>query len=169
MKSLFLFLLFTVQAFAGTEILTLSSDKSIYAESETAILRASLHAKPNNANLQFDLLATLNGNPIAVDRVTDFQSFSTEKNLALGSYTLEVTLVVQDARMATDLKAAIAFYNADIAEIQEDLSTETDPEVIANLQARLLKSQNLLAAAEFQLSDIRSIVMEPKTLSFIVQ
>ena len=171
MKSLLalLTLIFSASLYAQTSIVELKADKTIYAAGDTAILRANFLAKPDNTDYQFDVLATLDGQAITVDRVTDFQMFSTAKTLVTGTHTWQVTVVIQDARYARDLKASIIYYTDSIASLDTQIAAATDPVVIANLQKRKDDAVNIKAAAESELQNIRSPVMNPLTLSFTVQ
>ncbi|MGZ6419033.1 MAG: hypothetical protein ACXWPX_11005 [Pseudobdellovibrio sp.] len=172
MKSLLMILLplfFSTSLYAQTSIVTLNADKTIYASGDTAILRANFLAKPDNTDFQFDALATLDGQAVTVDRVTDFQMFSTVKNLTTGNHTWQVTVVIQDARYAQDLKDSITYYTNLIASLDSQIAAATDPTVIANLQKRKDDAVNIKTAAESELQNIRSPVMNPLTLQFTVQ
>lgn len=154
---------------ANTKIVRLRSDKKIYAEGETAILRATFLSKPDNSNFQFDILGNLNAEPLPVDRVTDYQMFSKVKNLEPGTHTWQVLVVIQDARYARDLKASIAHYGQIIAELDAEINLETDPDVIEQLEAQKATALKKKTAAESELSRIRTPVLEPLTLQFTVE
>lgn len=151
-----------------TKLIALSSDKAVYSAGESAVLRAQLLSKPNNPNFDFDVVATLNGDTIAVDRVTDFELFSTAKELTAGNYSWTATLVLQDARYARDLKAAIQYYSSEIERLTNEIAEETDPQAIANLEKKKARAEALKAASENELASIRTAVLAPQTISFQV-
>lgn len=165
----FFFLLLQTSAFAQTRILELKSDKSVYSAGEAAVLRANFFSKPDNTDFQFDIISTVNGEPVEVDRVTDFQMFSSVKNLLPGNYTWEVSVVVQDARYARDLKETIIYYTDSIANLDAQIAIETDPVALASLQNRRDDAMRLKAAALSELNGIRTAILAPLTLQFSVQ
>lgn len=152
-----------------TKIVELKADKPVYAVGDTALLRANFYARPDNSDFEFDIVGTLNGTPIPADRVTDFQIFSSAKNLAAGSYTWNVQVVIQDARYARDLKDTINYYADLAANLNDQIAVETDPDKLANLTKQRDDALSLKAAAESELSDLRSPVMAPLSLNFSVQ
>lgn len=145
---------------------SLSSNKAEYAVGESAVLRASLATKPADENYELDLISTLNEESLPTERTTDFQMFATALNLAAGSHTWAVTVVLQDKRYARDLKASLNYFNAKIAEIDEALATETDPVEIARLQERRARYLSLHEAATAELSNHRTAVAGPFTHTF---
>ena len=159
----------TSSGLAQTAVFTLKSDKTVYATTETPILKASVYTRPDNSDYEFDITATLNNQSIATERVTDFQMFSMPKNLVIGTYTWAVILVMQDARYAKDLKATIKYYENKIIDIDTQLSTATDPQVIATLQQQKTNYTNIKLAAVSELTAIRTPVLAPQTLTFQVQ
>jgi hypothetical protein len=156
-------------AVAQTKVIDLKSDKTIYAVSESPILKATLFSKPDNTDYQFDVTATLNGQSIATERVTDYQIFSSPKNLTAGAYTWVVTMVIQDAKYAQDLKTTIKYYLNQISILDAQIATEIDPVVLENLQSRRLDALDIKAAAESELQSIRKPVLAPVQLEFTVQ
>lgn len=171
MKTLIFSILLTLstQLFAQTKIVELKSDKTIYSAGETAVLRANFLARPDNTDFQFDIISSLNSELLTVDRVTDFQMFSSAKDLVAGVYTWGVTVVVQDARYARDLKTTIAYYADLVITLDEQIAVETDPVLLANLQKRKEDANHLKAAAQSELHSIRTPVLAPVTLQFTVQ
>lgn len=119
--------LFVQSLQAQTQVVDLKSDKAIYTTSENPILKVTLFSKPDNTDYQFDVTATLNGQSIATERVTDYQIFSSPKNLPVGEYTWVVTLVIQDAKYAQDLKTTIKYYLNQISILDAQIATEIDP------------------------------------------
>ena len=156
-------------AVSQTKVIELKSDKAIYTVNETPILKATLFSKPDNTDYQFDVTATLNGQQVATDRVTDYQVFSSPKNLPVGIYTWVVTMVIQDAKYAKDLKATIKYYLNQISILDAQIAVETDPVVLENLQTRRLDAIDIKAAAESELQSIRKPVLAPVQLDFTVQ
>lgn len=154
---------------AQTKVIELKSDKAVYAAGETAVLRANFFAKPDNTDFQFDIVSSLNSNLLEVDRVTDFQMFSSAKELVAGDYTWTVSVVVQDARYARDLKTTIQYYTNLIIDLDEQIAAETDPVLLANLQKRKDDAISLKIAAQSELNSIRTPVLAPVTLDFTVQ
>lgn len=161
--------IFLNTALAETKIVDLRSDKGIYSAGDTAVLRANFLSKPDNSDFQFDITAKLNGQSLPVDRVTDFQMFSSAKNLVAGNYTWQVSVVVQDARYARDLKSTIQFYSDAIAGIDTQIATETDPAKLLNLQKRRADDISIKQSAINELNQIRTPVLAPLTLQFSVQ
>lgn len=154
---------------AQTRIVELRSDKTVYAEGENPVLRADFLSKPDNTDFQFDILGTLNGTELAVDRVTDYQMFSQPRDLEPGTYTWEVTVVIQDARYARDLKESIAYYENLISTLEAQIAVETDPEALAALERRRDEAVQIKTAAESELNRIRKPVLAPLSLSFTVE
>lgn len=169
MRILFLaFALFSALPVQAAEIFSISSDKAAYAVNEAATLRASVVTRPINTDYEFDIVGTLNGTPLAAERVTDFEYFSTAPNAEAGIYMWEATLVMQDKRYARDLKASITYFDGRIATIDGQLATETDPDVIASLQAQKARYLSLKAGADSELGSIRTPVKN-LSLEFTVQ
>ncbi len=156
-------------AVTQTKVIDLKSDKAIYAVSDSPILKATLFSKPDHTDYQFDVTATLNGQPISTDRVTDYQIFSSPKNLAVGVYTWVVTMVIQDANYARDLKTTIKYYLNQISILDAQIAVETAPVVLGDLQARRLDAIDIKAAAESELQSIRKPVLAPVQWQFKVQ
>lgn len=165
----FSILLFFLPAIAASDFVKLRSNKATYTEGENAILRAVFLTKPDNSNFQFDITGILNAEALSVERVTDYQMFSTAKNLLPGTYTWSVTVVIQDARYARDLKVSIAYYAARITELEDLIAVETDPEALEVLEHERSKQISKKSAAESELSRIRTPVREPMTLQFTVE
>lgn len=157
----------SVLSSALTEILQVRSDKPAYTVGESAILRATLSTKPESSDYEFDIVAQLNGVDLPITRTTDFELFSLVEDLQVGTYAWDVNVVIQDAHYARDLKEALAFYEVELADIADRLSTETDPDTIANLQAKQERYTSLHEAALSELSRIRTVV-QTKQLSFNV-
>ena len=152
-----------------TKVIELKSDKAIYATTENPILKATLFSKPDNTDYQFDITATLNGQNIDVDRITDYQMFSSPKNLIVGAYTWTVTMVIQDAKYAKDLKTTIKYYENQISILDAQIAVTTDPVTLATLQARRIDYLDIKSAAAQQLQSIRRPVLAPVSLTFTVQ
>ena len=156
-------------AMSQTKVIELKSDKAIYTTNEAPILKATLFSKPDNTDYQFDVTATLNGQAVATDRVTDYQIFSSPKNLAIGQYTWVVTMVIQDAKYAQDLKTTIKYYLNQVSILDAQIASETDPVVLENLQSRRLDALDIKAASESELQSIRKPVLAPVQLAFTIQ
>lgn len=174
MKIINLFIQFAIitmaqMSFAQTKVIELKSDKSIYNVGDIPVLKATLFSKPDNSDFQFDVSALLNDVEIKTDRITDFQIFSAPKNLSVGTYNWVVTVVIQDARFATDLKSIIKYYDDKIIDIDTELLTATDPNIIADLMAKKTEYQNIISASQQQLNSIRTPVLQPVSLQFTVQ
>ncbi len=171
MKTLFIasLVFLSTTVLAQTKVIEVKSDKLIYSTTETPVLRATLFAKPDNSDFQFDIIAKLNGTEIKTDRVTDYEMFSNPKNLTVGVYTWVVTLVTQDARYARDLKTTIKYYENKNITIDQQLLTETNPTVIANLQAQKTQNLNIIAASKSELNNIRTPVLNPVSTTFTIQ
>lgn len=154
---------------ANTRIVKLRSDKKIYSVGDAAILRATFNSKPDNSNFQFDVIGSLNSEPLPISRVTDYQMFSSVKNLVAGHYTWSVTVVIQDARYARDLKQSISYYEQKVAVLDQEINLETDPDILEQLEAQKLVALHKKSAAESELNRIRKPVFEPLTLQFTVE
>lgn len=169
MRVLFLALaLFSALPAQAAEIFTISSDKANYSVGETPVLQASVATKPLSPDFEFDVVAELNEQALAVERITDYEFFSSAPGLAADSYTWEATLVIQDKRYARDLKESIAYFDGRIATIDGQLATETDPDVIASLNAQKARYQSLKSGAMSELGSIRTAV-KTATIQFTVQ
>jgi len=162
-------LLITNVSFAETKVIELKSDKAVYAVGEVPVLQATVLTKPDSSDFQFDITAKLNNADIATSRVTDFQMFSAPKNLAVGSYSWTVTLVIQDASYAKDLKTTIRYYENQILDLDAQIAVETDPAALAVLQGKRADAVQIKTAAASELQSIRTAVLQPVTLTFSVQ
>ena len=171
MKSLLLIIttLSCLHLMASSDLIRLTSDKSVYTSTENPILRATLNSRPDNTDFQFDIIATLNGANIPTERVTDYMMFSKASSLASGDYTWAVTVVLQDARYARDLKATIKYYENRISDINQQLLTETDPQIITQLNNQKNQFQGIITASQSELNQIRTQVSDPVQLQFSVQ
>lgn len=170
MKILLFLALLSQNVFAdSTRIVALSSDKAVYAAGENAVLRAKFFTRPNNPNYDFDIVGILNGSPLPVTRITDFEMFSSAKNLVAGNYAWTVSVVVQDARYARDLKTSIAYFESEIERLTQEIAQETDPDRLENLNRQKAKNESLKAASVSELNQIRTPVLAPQTITFIVQ
>ncbi len=153
---------------AQTKLVQLSSDKAVYTQGETASLKAYLLSKPTSPNFQFDVQAKVNNQSVATERITDFQYFYGAKNLTAGSYTWQVTVVIQDARYARDLKTSITYYVQLVENLDGQIATETDPVRLEALQRRKSEALALKQAAEKELESIQTPIAEPVELNFTV-
>lgn len=152
------FFLLPLYTYGGTKIVDLTVDKSFYVAGNKALLTAVLASKPDNANMEFDLTATLNAVNLPLNRVTEHSFYAQTQALAQGSYNWTVKVFLQDARFARDLKISMQSFTDRIAAIDAALLTETDPTKIANLQAERAQKVDLRLACESQLAAIRSQV-----------
>lgn len=153
---------------ADTVIATLKSDRTSYAVGENAVLRATLHTRPENPDFQFDIVGRVNSVALPVERTTDFNMFSTLSNLESGTFTWEVDVVLQDAAYAKDLKASILYFDDKIEVIDNRLLTETDPVVIDSLILQKERYEELKSASQQELSDSRTLV-QSLSLTFTAQ
>lgn len=160
--------IFSAGAAHAEEILTISSDKAEYIVGEVPELQASVVTRPLSPDFEFDVVGELNEQPLSVERVSDFEFTSSAPGLAAGSYTWEATLVIQDKRYARDLKASITYFEGQIDTIEDQLATETDPDLIAALEAEKARYESLQAAAEAELVAIRTVVKTAQ-IEFTVQ
>ncbi|MCO5142774.1 MAG: hypothetical protein M9962_06765 [Oligoflexia bacterium] len=140
-----------------------------YDEGDSAILRTQFFSKPDNQNLEFDLISKINDVEISVHRINDFEIFSTLEDLAIGSYTWAVQVVLQDKRLATDLKISLTNFANRISEIDTELLDATDPEEIADLEAERAELVELSSTVQDQLTKIRTPFLNPITKTFIVE
>lgn len=162
-------LFISLSSFAGTKIVELSSDKTAYAEGDSAVLRANFVSKPDNSDFSLDIVGTLNNSPLASDRITDFEIFSKTAALTEGNYTWTVQVVIQDTKYAQDLKDTIRYYADEIYSLNAKIAAETDPAKLANLIARRDSDLSSQGAAQAELTSIRSPVLSPISLTFSVQ
>jgi len=160
--------LLPVGVFAENRLVVLSSDKAAYQIGEKAVLSARLTTKPDNQNLEFDLVGSIDGTEIPIQRVTDFDFYSTTAFTAIGQKKWRITVYIQDARVARDLKISIASFIARISEIDLLLQTETDPAKRDQLLQEKARTQQFLAASEAQLISIRSKIYGPVQLNLQV-
>lgn len=157
--SSFLFLaLVSSSAIAAPALVTLTSDKPSYTFGERAILSAVLSSKPDNANMEFDVVGAINGFEVPGSRVSDYQFLTQAPELFPGTFYWVVRAYLQDARLAGQFKATINTFTNRIAAINAQLATETNPTVIAALNAEKAEKQELINAAKAQLSAIRTEV-----------
>ena len=153
---------FCIAAFgADNKVVAFSSDKSSYQVGDKAILGARLITRPDNPNLEFDLVSKLNGVEIPIQRVTEFDFYSTATLSTVGSNPWRVTVYIQDARLARDLKASIVAFSARIAAIDEELEQNEDPLIEQELLDEKAQQERFLAASQAQLTGIRSQVYGP--------
>jgi hypothetical protein len=170
-KMIIIFSLFSL-CFSHTikaDLFKISSNKSVYLVNEKPLLKATVFSKPENTDYQFDIHTELNNQIISSDRVTDYQMFSLPQNLVAGLYTWKVTLVIQDARYARDLKTTIKYYQNQIIDIDTKLLTETNPQVILDLQNQKTENLNIIQSAQSELQSIQTIVAPSQTIQFRVQ
>ena len=160
-------LMIAAPTFASTQIATLNFDKTYYVAGNKAVLTALLASKPNDPNLEFDIVGKLNGTTLDATRVTDYDFYSTTAALTAGSYNWTVTVYLQDARYARDLKTSITGFTSQIAAIDVSLQTETNPTVIAQLQAQRASLVDLGNTTTAQLAASRTSVYSTY-LTFIV-
>ena len=166
-------ILFPSMAFASpkineTEVIRLFSNQAEYSVGDRAILRATLSTRPKDG-FGFTLRGALNSQDLSIEKITDFEFFSEVKNLQAGTYDWAVTVYIQDKRLAEDLKSAIATFTAQIAAIDAELLTESDPQIIAGLEEEKARLEDLLLATEFELENNKTKVFGPATHQFIVQ
>ena len=76
--------------------------------------------------------------------------------------------MIQDARLARDLKESIAYFAAKIAEIDAELATEPPPERVEELLAAKAQVERLSAVTSLELTRIRTKVHGPVTIDFEV-
>lgn len=153
---------------AENKVVAFSSDKALYQVGDKAILSARLITKPDNPNLEFDLVSKLNGVEIPIQRVTEFDFYSTATLSTVGSNPWRVIVYIQDARLARDLKASIAGFNARIAAIVQELEENQDPVKEQELLDEKAQHERFLAASQAQLTSIRSQVYGPVGLNLQV-
>lgn len=171
MRNLFLTLscLWSACAVAADDrVVVLSADRSSYQVGERAILGARLVTKPDNPNLEFDLVSKLNNVEIPITRVTDYDFYSVAMLPTAGPHQWKVFVYIQDARIARDLKTAIASFQARIAQINILLETEEDLGERQLLLSSRAEQERFLAAAQDQLISIRSQIYGPVNLNLVV-
>lgn len=170
MKVLVFFtLLFSSFTQADTKIVELSTDRAVYSAGDNAVLRAMLFTRPDNHSLELEVLGNLNGVSLPVERVTDFEHFSTARGLEVGSYTWTVEVFIQDARLARDLKNTVSYAADKIVEIDQELATNPPPERVEELLIQKARYERLKATAEAELLTIRTKIHGPVGISFQVE
>lgn len=169
MRALILLALsFSAVAQAETKIVEIFSSKSVYNLGETVILRSMLLTKPDNENYELEVLGDLGGNPLSLERVTEFESFAAVEGLTPGTYTFSANVVIQDARLARDFKESIRRFQEKIAAIDAELATNPPPDRVEELLAEKARFEQLLQTTQGELSRIRTKIHGPVTLNFDV-
>lgn len=169
MRALVLALGLLVGTAQAANIVELSANKTVFAPGEKAILRAKLTTKPDNENLELDLVGKVENIDHSINKLTEFEYFSTLDLPTVGIYRWRVTVYLQDKRLARDLKATLSELSKNIAEIDEELVDAEDPEQIAELEAAKAKLTNLRTLTEEQLASIRTQVYGPAALNVRVE
>ena len=149
--------------------LSLGADRATYTAGQKATVITSLHNLPDNQNYEFHVSATLNGNPIALTKITDSQRYAVTPALTAGTSTFVASLFLQDKNEAKALEQSITFYTAEISRLTTELGQTTNPARIAELEAEISKKQNLLATTRQHLNRVRTAVGSPVSLTLSVQ
>lgn len=140
-------------------IASLAANAVSYSVGAHAVLMAYLPIQPDDLNYEFHLSAQFADQDIKVVRVTDSEAFSSTTAFTQpGTYKWVVNVYLQEKQAAHDLEAAIHFYRNEISQLQMQLSSETDPAVIAQLQAQIARDQSLATSAQGELSAGRRLV-----------
>lgn len=155
-----------VQA-AGLVVLT--KDKASYAIGEKAVLRARVQSRPDNSNLEFELLSKVEGVANPIRRLSEYEFFSVLELPTAGIYRWRVDVYLQDRRLARDLKIAINQYSSDISSVEERLAGDLGPGEEAALLAEKSRLENLKAIAEAQLVNGRTKIGDTAALNIQAQ
>jgi hypothetical protein len=165
----FILFLFSTAAFA-IPIAVFTSNQTTYDIGSRAILRVHLQTEPDNKNLEFHVIVRdQNQDELVLDRIAprEFLGFSPIFTTS-GVLTYTAETFLQNKRIAASLTSAISFYSLEIARIDVELSSATDPQIIADLEAERAENFNKRLAAETELARHRVKVDGTKSLEIQV-
>lgn len=149
----------------------LSSNFSEYLLGDVATILVDQLVPENVPDFEYFYRATLNNIPVTLVTIPNGggdKQFISDPLTVDGTNVFRVDLYVQDAKLAKQFGDSITFYQSDIAKIDAALARETDPEIIADLQAQKVQDQQLLAKAQIELEKNRTKVGAPTALTFSV-
>lgn len=147
----------------------LSADKPDYIVGESAILSVHVNVGAGNATNEYFYRAYLDEAPISLTELTETDlSYTSAIFSQEGAHTLRVELFLQNKSLARQLADSFAYYQSEIAKIDAALVHETDPAVIAQLNAQKAEFQAQLAKISDELEKNRTKLGASPELSFVV-
>ena len=148
----------------------LSSDKSLYQIGDRAILTAKLLIAPTNSSQEFFLDASLNSQPIKISSQDGITYYSTSPKIqSVGEHSWEVNLYLQDKRQARTLMEAIENLKNEIAKIEKELDSETDPDERVVLFRKMQQKEKDILLLKDQLVKLRVKVGAGYSLVFTTE
>jgi hypothetical protein len=172
--------LITVTASGGTDdpppppshengVISLFVSQPTFLVGESAVITLREDAQPGNGTSRWYFKATLNDQPIAFTPVPNsVDNTHATAPLELGPHTVLVESYLENTNLAKALLDSINDYNTQITAINAALAHESDPAIIAELQAQKTLYMEQIANAQDQLEQNRTKVGETVVLSFDV-
>lgn len=149
----------------------LSSDLPEYLLGESATILIDQQVPENVPDFEYFYRAYFNDSPVAITTIPSSggdRQFITGALTVDGLNTFKVDLYIQDAKLADQYEDSIDFYTDENAKIDAALVNETDPAIIAELQAQKAKNLSLIVKAQEELEANRTKVGPPAYLTFSV-
>ncbi len=151
-------------------LISLSTNQASYLVGDSAVLNLHEAAQPGNGTSRWYFAATLNDQPITLTPVphSNDNTYDTPVFTEAGERVFKVDLYLENTNLAKALAATIAEFNQDIVAVNKALQFETDPAIIAQLQAQKAYDLEQIASAQAQLLENRTKVGETAVLTFQV-
>ncbi|OFZ79751.1 MAG: hypothetical protein A2583_06910 [Bdellovibrionales bacterium RIFOXYD1_FULL_53_11] len=151
---------------SAPDFVELQSDKTVYAVGARALLTAHVRIQPKNPDFEIALVATLDGAPVNVIRVSDGEAaVVTPVFSAAGNFQWIVDVYFQNKRVAAGINASIAKYQEEYCRLEKELAEETDPVKRQNLIDRMNRDTQLIVALRGRLDSVRRKI---ETRAFVV-
>jgi plastocyanin len=150
-------------------LIALIPNQTNYIVGESATVNLHVNVKPGNAERRYYYAVTYDDQPVALTTVSinNDYSYTAPTFTTTGSHTFKVLQYVENTDIASNLLNSINTYNNDITKANAALLFETDPAIIADLQARIAYDQNQIVYAQAQLLVNRNLVAAPAVLNLI--
>lgn len=167
LASVLLLLSFAMSAFADQSTLMLSTSKASYTAGNRAVLIARAVFSPADSKKEYVFKAKLNTANIKITSISPAVAYTVTNELPAGNYTWEVQTFVQNKVDAQRLNETIVFYEQEVRELQRKIAAETNAQVLAMLNAQVVRDNSIILRTQSQLDKIRTSV-GVKTISFVV-
>ncbi|MCO5144177.1 MAG: hypothetical protein M9962_13900 [Oligoflexia bacterium] len=140
----------------------ISLDKNSYNNGERAIIKSREAVSLEDKEMEYVLVAKIDGTPQRIDRLKEDLFVSETSPLITGTHIYSIDVYKQNKRFAKNIEEALRDISSEIIHIDKELEQETDSEK----RIKLEKRKNLLAARWSELKNKLSLHRQSVGVSY---
>jgi hypothetical protein len=155
--------------YGPAQFFKLSADKASYASGDKATLTAKELVFLEREDQEYFLSSSLDGTGQKIMPISDTSWQAITPVLTTGTHTWSISIFVQSKTLVSNYTNLIKVNEEKSLHLNEDLSTETDPAVIAKIQGEITELQIQNTELQVAIVDSREQIGSGETLTFSVQ